>query len=160
MRSFTDPDITTADSRIMDRLLWRLRSHIRSARLPRPNRVVITDAGSSVYVDYGVGQGTTRVRHLLSWCRAMPGLRVRCVLRRNGYLAVWAVGRLVTAPLLVSAGADLRDLGGQIEHTHGAAYGRLGELTFTVDEVTTLDWPVLLAALCTPTETRNGAVAA
>jgi hypothetical protein len=147
------------DPRTMDRLLHRLRSHIRSHRLPRPNRVTIIDSERTCYLDYGVGDGVTRLRNLLHWSGSLSATRVRYSLRPNGYLAVWLSGELASTSILVAAGADIHDLGGTLEHTNGAVYGHLGGLVLAVNPLTDID-PTALNATLSSHRNTGSAVAA
>jgi hypothetical protein len=151
------PDST--DPRAIDRLLQRLRSHIRSHRLPRPNRVTFVDSERTCYLDYGVGDGVTRLRNLVRWSGTLPATRVRYSLRPTGYLAVWLSGQVSTTSILVSAGADIRDLGGTMTYTSDTAHGHLNGSTLPVNRLTDIDPAVLLTALSSGLNTGSAVAA-
>ena len=134
-------------TRHMDRMLWRLRSHIRSHKLPRPNTVTLSDIGPTVAVDYGVGQGRLRLRNLMAWLPGLTEPTLRWVLWPSGYLAVILTARMGAATLEISAGADIRELGGSMEYQRHVTLGHLAGHAVPTEVVSPVTETVLNAVL-------------
>ena len=134
-------------TRHMDRLLWRLRSHIRSHNLPRPNTITLSDIGPTVAIDYGVGQGRQRVRNLMAWIPSLTDVSLRWVLWPSGYLAVILSARMGAATLEISAGADIRELGGSMDYQRHIVSGRLAGHAVPTEVVSPVTETVLNAVL-------------
>ncbi|MBB5890670.1 hypothetical protein [Kutzneria kofuensis] len=145
-------------TRHMDRLLWRLRSHIRSQNLPRPNTITLSDIGPAVAVDYGVGEGRLRLRNLMAWIPGLSGVSLRWVLWPSGYLAVILSTRMGAATMEISAGADIRELGGSMEYQRHAAFGHLAGHVMPTEVVSPVTETSLNAVLGTR-NTRAGVAA-
>jgi hypothetical protein len=143
----------------MDRMLWRLRSHIRSHNLPRPNTVTLSDIGPTCAIDYGVGQGRLRLRNLMAWIPGLSGVSLRWVLWPSGYLAVILTARMGAATLEVSAGADIRELGGSMDYWWNTTVGYLAGDVLPTGVVSPVTETVLNAVLAAP-KGSAGAVAA
>lgn len=145
--------------RRMDRMLWRLRSHIRSRNLPRPNSITFCDIGPTCAIDYGVGNGRQRLRNLMAWIPGLTDPSLRWVLWPSGYLAVILTARLGTATLEISAGADIRDLGGRMEYQRHAVLGHLAGSTIPTEVVSPVT-ETSLAVVLTGSQALAGVVAA
>jgi hypothetical protein len=143
----------------MDRMLWRLRSHIRSHHLPRPNTITLSDIGPTIAVDYGVGQGRQRIRNLMAWIPGLTGVSLRWVLWSSGYLAVILQASMGAATVEISAGADIRDLGGSMEYQPHAILGHLAGAIVPAEVVSPVTETVLNTVL-TGSQALAGAVAA
>lgn len=156
MRTFTAHQPGT---RHMDRMLWRLRSHIRSHNLPRPNTITLSDIGPTVAVNYGVGQGRQRIRNLMAWIPGLTEVNLRWVLWPSGYLAVILQASMGAATVEISAGADIRDLGGCMEYQRHTALGHLAGTVVPTEVVSPVTETVLNAVL-SGSQALAGAVAA
>jgi hypothetical protein len=143
----------------MDRMLWRLRSHIRSHNLPRPNTVTFSDIGPTCAIDYGVGQGRQRLRNLMAWIPGLSEVTLRWVLWPSGYLAVILTARMGAATLEVSAGADIRELGGCMEYQSRTVLGHLAGTVVPTEVVSPVTETVLRMVL-KPPQVPSGVVAA
>lgn len=106
-------DLTT---RGLDRLITQLRGHIRTHRLVRPDRVVISTASRSVHAELTSGTGPQRLAGLLRWALTLEALALAWVHRPTpGQLAIVATGRLASGVTVgITMGATVTELGGYL----------------------------------------------
>lgn len=100
--------------RRLDGLLRSVRAHIRTRRLPRPDRLVISTPSSSVHAEFTSGTAPDRLAHLLIWCATLQAVELTWTLQAvAGTVAVAATGRTTKGITVgLAASASVNELGG------------------------------------------------
>ncbi|XVV03374.1 hypothetical protein ACQPW3_39615 [Actinosynnema sp. CA-248983] len=135
----------TNGSRSLDRILRALRGRMRSANLPRPDRLVISTVSSSVHAEFTSGTAPDLLSAVLLWSTGLDGLSLGWTHRPGGLLVLAATGRtsggvnlgLACSVPLSGLSSTVRDLGPTRVATLAGVF-RLAEHateTVTYDEV-------------------------
>ncbi len=114
---------TTRETRSLDRMLTKLRSHLRANRLPRPLGITMSTLSRTVQLSFGTGEEHVRLRRALAWGRSLYGVSVTWLVLPNRHLVVTIAGQLADGTgVIVSAGADIACLGGVLVASEDTAY--------------------------------------
>ncbi|MGO1057052.1 hypothetical protein [Crossiella sp. CA198] len=102
-------------TRSLDRMLRQLRSLLRSHRLPRPDRLVLSTVSRSVTMQFITGTGPDRLAAVLLWAHLLQGVTLAWGHTNPGQLTVALTGR-TSSGLSISAGAEveLTELAGHL----------------------------------------------
>ncbi|CCH35225.1 hypothetical protein ABZ816_11520 [Actinosynnema sp. NPDC047251] len=99
--------------RSLDRIVRTLLSLIRSYRLPRPDRLVVSTSSGSVHAEFSSGTAPDRLAALLLWVTRLDGVRLTWTLRPDRTLTVAATARNGSGLVFgLTASAAVADLGG------------------------------------------------
>ncbi|MBP2339046.1 hypothetical protein JOF41_005224 [Saccharothrix coeruleofusca] len=79
--------------RSLDRIIRTLRSLIRTNRLPRPDRLIISTRSGSVHAEFTSGTAPDRLAALLLWVSRLDGVTLTWTLRPDRMLTVAATAR-------------------------------------------------------------------
>lgn len=80
-------------SRSLDRIIRTLRSLMRTYRLPRPDRIVVSTRSGSVHAEFTTGTTPDRLASLLLWATRLDAVTLTWTLRPDNTLTVTATGR-------------------------------------------------------------------
>lgn len=132
------------DPRTLDRILRSMRSHMRTRRLPRPDRVVISTPSRSVHAEFTSGVPADRLAYFALWTTTLDGLSLTWTHRTDGLLYVAATGRtsfgvslgLATSAPITALGGRLRASDGFAELAHSFRLAPFDYESITYEELT------------------------
>ncbi|GAA3436631.1 hypothetical protein [Kutzneria kofuensis] len=111
------------ESRVLDRMLTKLRAHLRANHLPRPIGITMSTLSRTVQLSFGTGEERARLHRAVAWGRSLHGVHVTWLVLPNRHLVVTIAGQLADGTgVIVSAGADIACLGGVLVATENTAY--------------------------------------
>jgi hypothetical protein len=130
---------TNRETRALDRMLTKLRSHLRAYRLPRPLGITMSTLSRTVQLSFGTGEEHDRLRRAVAWGRSLHAVTVTWLVLPNRHLVVTIAGQLADGTgVIVSAGADIACLGGVLVAVENTAYVLGYRLPIGVARSTTL----------------------
>jgi hypothetical protein len=114
--------------RTLDRLLRSIRSHIRTRRLPRPDRIVISTVSRSMHAEFTSGTAPDRLAYLALWTTTLEGLSLTWTHRAAGLLTVAATGRTAGGISVgLAASAPITELGGRLREPSSGGFAELAK---------------------------------
>jgi len=139
----------------LDRLLRGLRSHIRTRRLPRPDRLMIATGSRTAGVEFTTGTGRERLARLVVWSMTLHQVAHATVLiLPNSQLLVQVTGRgPVGLTITLHTTCALTELGSRVRQAQHAWVGPHRLVVNTPDTVSIDE----LATVLTTTRTTVAA---